>query len=112
MSQIPAANSNPRGAPPRGGRGRGGRNRGKSARARGSTRGMRIPPEYLAEVIARREGRDPTSIATEDAEEGDDDGEWEKYAPRKLVQQPDEEVEEPGITIVGEEDLEAVEGEC
>ncbi|KIM29167.1 hypothetical protein M408DRAFT_22978 [Serendipita vermifera MAFF 305830] len=118
MSQTPASQGNPRGRggpSSRGSRGRGGRSRGKAARARGSSRGMRIPPEYLAQVIAQREGRDPALVGAEGAEEDgkdEDDEDWKKYAPRTLVRHDDEEEQEDtGITIVGEEDLEAAEEE-
>lgn len=66
---------------------RSGRSRGKSQRARGSKRGLRIPPEYLAQVIAQREGRDTNDI--ENALEDDVDEEevkafYAKFAARPL----------------------------
>jgi hypothetical protein len=68
-------------------RARGGRNRGKSARARGSTRGMRIPPEYLAQVIAQREGRNPNEIedpTEEDLDEEEVKAYYARFANRPL----------------------------
>jgi hypothetical protein len=108
MSQNAVPSNPTRG---RGGRGRE-RSRGKAARARGSTRGMRIPPEYLAQVIAQREGRDPATITADNADEDDEEEEeWAKYAPRKLVQQDVEEQEQGnGISIISEEDIAKEEG--
>ncbi|KAG9057889.1 hypothetical protein FS842_003209 [Serendipita sp. 407] len=82
-------------APPRGGssgssrgaRHRGGRSRGKSQRARGSTRGLRIPPEYLAQVIAQREGRDPNDIqelGEDDLDEEEINEYYSRFAARPL----------------------------
>jgi hypothetical protein len=72
---------------------------------------MRIPPEYLAEVIARREGRDPASVTIDNPDEDEDEGEeWAKYAPRKLVQQDAQEEPETGILIVNEEEIAKAEG--
>jgi hypothetical protein len=68
-------------------RARGGRNRGKAARARGSRRGMRIPPEYLAQVIAQREGRNPNEIADpteEDLDEEEVNTYYARFANRPL----------------------------
>ena len=81
---------NPRGGPstrPEASRSRGGRNRGKSQRARGSTRGLRIPPEYLAQVIAAREGRDANDVANnleDDLDEGEISAFYAKFAARPL----------------------------
>jgi hypothetical protein len=70
---------------------------------------MRIPPEYLAQVIAQREGRDPSTVTADNVD--DDDEEWAKYAPRKLMQQDVEEQEQENeIPIVSEEDIAREEG--
>jgi len=72
---------------------------------------MRIPPEYLAQVIAQREGRDPATVTADNGDEdGDEEEEWAKYAPRKLVQQHAEEEPENEIPIVSEEDIAKAEG--
>lgn len=72
---------------------------------------MRIPPEYLAEVIARREGRDLASETAEDAEDDNEEDELAKYAPRKLIQQDvEEQDEDQGILIVDEEEVKRAEG--
>ncbi|PVG00096.1 hypothetical protein CPB86DRAFT_872099 [Serendipita vermifera] len=65
---------------------RGGRNRGKASRARGSARGLRIPPEYLAQVIAQREGRDPNDIDHEDLDEEELAEFQAKYAKRPILE--------------------------
>ncbi|KAG8835267.1 hypothetical protein FRC17_004574 [Serendipita sp. 399] len=72
--------------PSRGARSRGGRNRGKSQRARGLTRGLRIPPEFLAQVVAQREGRDPSSVENpeEELDEEEINAFYARFAARPL----------------------------
>jgi hypothetical protein len=98
---MDAARSRGRGKP----RGRGSRGgHGKAARARGSARGMRVPPEYLQQVIAQRQGFDPgTSLDQEGGEEAAEEAAAErerKYRRRELgtnadrYEEPDEEPDE------------------
>jgi hypothetical protein len=65
---------------------RGGKNKGKSGRARDPTRGKRIPPEYLAQVIAQKEGRNPNEIV--DPTEEDLDGEDVKTYDARFANRP------------------------
>lgn len=56
-------------------------------RARGSARGLRIPPEYLAQYIAQKEGRDPHSIPDVNEDEMDEEevkAFYAKFASRPL----------------------------